>query len=348
MAVSQKEKMFFAEHLSLMLKGGASLAEVLEVLRAEAKSKTLKKALADILKRTLEGESLHASLGRHPRIFNAFFRNIVKVGEESGTLEENLKYLSESLSNDYSLGRKVLGALIYPFFIILVAVVVIIVVVFFVLPKILNLFRGLGVQLPLSTRILVGSAVFIQKYWFVFLAVLILTPIIYKVLQKNKSFKLFSHNRMLHLPFFGPIVKNVMLARFSRTFFTLTKSGIPILEAFDICIDTLPNEAYRQKLSIVRRNIEKGERVSESVKKFPSFFPPMFIEMLVVGERSGSLEDSLLYLASFYEREVDNSLKNVANIIEPVLLIFVGVFVAFVVLAIVLPIYKFTAGIKIR
>ena len=161
--VSRKEKMFFAGHLSFMIKGGIQIAEALEILKEESKSRVFKKALGDVLERILEGESLSKSLARHPKIFNKFFQNVVKRGEEGGTLEENLNYLSSFLKTEYSLRKKIIGDLIYPIIIIVIALVVVLVVTFFILPKLLSLFMALEVKLPLSTRILLGSGNFLQN-----------------------------------------------------------------------------------------------------------------------------------------------------------------------------------------
>jgi len=160
MSVSSKEKLFFTEHFSLMLKAEIPLAEVLEVLGNEVKSGAFKKTLGDIKKRVLEGESLHKGLEKHPKIFDKFFRNVVKIGEESGTLQENLRYLSESLRSEYSLRRKIIGALIYPALIMVLALFIAASITVFILPRLLDLFRNLEIQLPLATRILLGSGSF--------------------------------------------------------------------------------------------------------------------------------------------------------------------------------------------
>jgi len=195
MPVSQKEKMFFVEHLSLMVKGGIPITESLETLKNESKSRTFRKAIDDILKRILEGEKLNKSLERHPGIFNKFFRSIVKVGEESGTLEENLKYLSLSLRSEYSLGKKLIGALIYPIFIITIAVVVVLVISFFILPKLLNLFRALNLQLPLATKILLGVGGFLHDRWLLIIIGIFFLFLIFKIVYSLKPAKFYIHKK---------------------------------------------------------------------------------------------------------------------------------------------------------
>lgn len=353
MAVSPKEKMFFAEHLSLMIKGGIPISEALVTLKNEAKSKELKKALDDILKRVLEGERLEKSFERHPRIFDRFFRNIIRVGELSGTLEENLRYLSLQIRKDYELKSKVMGALLYPFLVIALAVVIILGVTFFVIPKIVPLFQalqqmGVAGELPFATKFLIFLSSFLKKFWYVIIGGFFILIFIFKILQRIKFIRFYFDNIKLSLPIFGQISKNINLARFSQSLYTLLKSGMPILEALETCRSILPNEIYKRNLIDVIAGVERGEKISSSLKKIPKNFPPIFSEMILVGEKTGSLEDSLFYLSRFYEREVDSSLKNVSSIIGPILLIFIGVFIILIALSTIIPIYEFIGEIRVR
>jgi len=347
-SISRKEKMFFVKHLSLMIKGGTSISEALETLRDETESKTLKKALDDVLKKVLEGESLARSLRCYPRIFDEFFCSVVEIGEKAGSLEENLKYLAFQLRSNYEMREKVRGASIYPFFIILMAITIASVVTFFILPKITSLFKLLEIELPLATKVLINSAVFLKIYWFYILVGIILFILLIKLLRTLPFIRYFFDKITLSLPIFGLLFKNLNLARFSRTFYTLSKSGVPLLETFEICADTIPNEVYRRNLIQVRSRVERGEKISQGLKDFPKIFPLFFSRMIIVGERSGTLEESLLSLAEHHETEVDLTLKRLSTVIEPILLILVGIFVAFVALAIITPIYQFVGQVRIH
>lgn len=338
--------MFFAEHLSLMIKGGIPIAEALDILKKESKSWFLKRALNDISKRILEGESLYKSLARHPRIFNKFFQSIVRGGEEGGTLEENLKYLASSLRSEYSLRRKISGALIYPIIIIIVALIVVFIVTFFIFPKLLKLFRALEVPLPLPTKILLGLGDLLQRYWLFILIIVFLYFLLMRLFKTIKFTKFFIDKRNLSIPLFGRIEKNRNLAEFSRTFSTLLRSGVPILESLDICLETLQNEVYKSKLLNVRSDVERGMKISQGLKRFPSLFPLIFCQMVLIGEKTGTLEESFLYLTEFYEEEVNSALKNLSTVMEPFLLVLVGFFVAFVALSIITPIYQITSGLR--
>jgi len=344
--VSLKEKIFFAEHLSLMTKGGIPVNEAIETLRDETKSRVFKKALDDILKKILEGQRLSKILESHPRIFDKFFCNVVKVGEESGTLEENLKYLAQQLKSDYEMKRKVSGALIYPAIVIILALMIALYSTFFVLPKITRFLQIPGIELPLATRILVNGLSFLREYLIFIIFGIFFLSLFFKLLQKLKFIKFYFDKITLSLPFFNQILKNLNLARFSRTFYTLLKSGMPILEALDICIATQPNEVFKKNLILVKLGVERGEKISQGFKKSPKFFPSIFSQMVAVGEKSGTLEESLFYLANFYEEEADSLLKNFSTNLETILIIFVGIFVAFIAFAIYSFVFKVTTSIR--
>jgi len=346
--VSSKEKIFFAEHLSLLIKGGIPLSEAIETLESEAKSRVFRGSLAEISKKILEGQRLSKALQTYPGIFDNFFCNVVRVGEESGTLEENLKYLAQQLKSDYEMKKKVSGALIYPIIVVILALVVAFSITFFVLPKITGLFQILEIELPLATRILINTASFLKKNLLLLIIGIIFLILIFKILQRFKFFKFYFDSILLSLPFFNQIFGNLNLARFSRTFYTLLKSGMPILEALDICIATHSNEVFKKNLTFVKLRVERGERMSQGLKEFPKIFPSVFSQMVAVGEKSGTLEESFLYLANFYEGEIDSTLKNLSGILEPILLILVGAFVAFVALAIIIPIYRFVGALRFR
>lgn len=345
---SQKEKIFFAEHLYLMIKGGMSLIEALRILKSEVQSRYFKKALEDMSKKILEGSSLSGSMDRHPKIFSKFFRSIIKIGEESGTLEENLKYLSSFLENNYSLRKKVIGALIYPVLIIIVALIIVTAVVFFILPKLMDLFTALNIELPLATRVLLGSSAFLQNYWFLILGGTFFFFLIWNIAGKIRFVRFYLHKISFYYPIFGKVIINRNLAEFSRTFAILLKSGVPITEALNICIETSDNEVFKKSLVSVRSGVERGEKISRGLKRSPEIFSHIFSQMVLVGENSGSLEESFFYLAEFHEKEVNSTLKNLTVLLEPLMLILLGFFVVFIALAIITPIYQFTGNLKVR
>lgn len=343
-----EQKMLLAENLSLMMRGGVSLAEALEIIAKETKSKIFKKAVLDILQRVLQGESLSRALAFHPKIFDRFFQNIVKVGEQSGQLEENLNYLSETIEREMEAAKKIKGAMIYPIIVVSLALIVAFGATFFVLPKFVNLFQTLNIQLPLMTKVLISFTVFVKKYW---LGIVILAPLLifsFRLLGKIAAIGFWLDKIKLNLPILARIIKNRNLAFFSRNLYALLKSGTPIVDSLGIIAEIIPNKVYRQNLFSLLTGVEGGGKISENLKKFPQNFPLIFSEMILVGEKSGTLEESLLYLARRHEKEVEQTLKNLSAVLEPALLIAVGLFVAFITLSVITPIYKFTGQLRFR
>ena len=353
MAVSQKEKIFFTEHLALMIKGGTPVPEALGVLKEETRSRTFRKILNEILKRVLEGESLSKNFERHPKVFDRFFLSVVNLGEKSGTLDENLKYLSLQLRKDYDMRKKITGALLYPALILVLALAILLMIIFFVLPKVAPIFHNLqsmGVveKFPLGTKILLDSGDWLKKYSFLIPIFLIIIFLFLKLIQRIKAIKLFFDKLVVFSPFLGQISRQLNLSRFSYSFYILLKSGTSILETIEICSKIMPNEVYKRGVASVKLNVERGEKISTGFKKNPKIFPAIFTEMFLVGEQTGSLEKSSLYLAQFYTKEADSALDNISNIIGPILLIFLGVIVLFIWLSTIIPIFKFIGEIRVR
>lgn len=343
-----KEKMFFVEHLSLMLRGGVSISEALSILKKELRSGNFKKAIDDVYQKVLAGERLAKGLESHPKIFNNFFCGIVRVGEESGTLEENLKYLSSQLREEFEMKKKIKGALIYPSLVVSLAIIIAFFVSFFVLPKVIGLFQFLEIKLPLATQILITSTYFFKKYWFFLISLILFLTFFLRAFLILRPVRFYFDKIIFFLPFLSPIFSHLNLARFARTLQILLKSGVPVLEALEICIVTIPNEFYKRNLTDIKLGLERGEKISDGLKKIPRLFPSTFSQMVAVGENAGSLEESLLELAEFHEREFDSFLKSLTAILEPMMLILVGFFVAFVVFAIITPIYQFTGELRFR
>jgi len=345
---STKEKIFLVRHLYLMVKGGFLVSEAIESIKEEVKSRALRKALEDILKRILAGESLHKSISRHPNVFSPFYQSIIRIGEESGSLENNLNYLAGQIQSDYDTRRKIKGAMLYPLIVIVLAVTIALAVTIFILPKILNIFEVLDIKLPFTTIILITSVHFLQKNWLFLLVGMLLLVITVKLLRKILFFRYYFDRFLLSFPVSGQITKNMNLSRFAQSFYTLLKSGVPILESIDIISRTITNEVFKKDLVALRLEVEKGGRVSQGLKSSRKTFPSIFTQMVAVGERSGSLENSLRYLAKFYQKEVNASLKTLTGVLEPILLVCVGLFVAFIALSIITPIYQFSGSLRLR
>jgi type IV pilus assembly protein PilC len=346
--VSNLEKVVFTKHLSLMLKAGLTLNESLSTLKEQTNSSQMKKIIESLVKKVEDGKSLASGLSEYPQIFSNFYIHSVGAGEQSGDLEENLIHLADQMTKDFDLRRKVKSAMMYPLVVLGATVILGVSLSVVVFPKLARLFKTFKIELPFLTRILLATTDFLQKYALFAAVIIIFLFFVLRWVLRRGPIRPYFHRFILRIPIFGKIAKNLNLARFARTFGSLLRSGLPIGEAIQTTSDALGNYAYKINLAKISREVGQGEKLSKSLAVFPEIFPPMVCQMIAVGERSGKLEEVLFYLAEFYEAEVDATTKNLSTILEPVLLVLIGVVVAGVALAVVTPLYQLTSGMKIR
>ncbi len=344
--VSFVEKILFAKHLALMIRSGLPLREGVATIQKQVKNKNFKQILDNIVKRLDNGEPLGETLAQYPEVFNPLFYNIVSIGEASGSLEQNLEYLSTHLEKRHELQRKVLSAMIYPAIILLSTSALGIILVTFVLPKLTTLFRRLDVELPFTTKVLIWLSEFIQNSGLFVLLGLGGLCLFFYLIFRLKSVKKWGHRMLLRIPIVGAFVKKINLALFSRSLGTLLKSGVSVIEALNITADSVSNLTYQKEAEEISLRVQRGEQMSKYLSENENFFPATFHRMINVGEKTGNLGQSLLYLAEFFEDEVDNTAENLSTLVEPALLIGVGLAVAFVAVSIITPIYQITKGLR--
>ncbi len=345
--VSLEERVLFARQLSVGIKAGLSMQDSLQLLVSQTKSASLKKILKTLLDDTANGMYLSTSLDKYAQIFGQLFINIVRVGEQSGTLIENLTYLAEELKKKHELVSRVRGALIYPGVILFATIGIVVTLMVAVFPKILPVFAGLNIKLPLSTRILIASTNFLTTYTFwLIIGVLVFLVAIYFV-ARQEWFKNFFDHAIMHVPVFGSMVMKINLVNIARVLGLLLKSGSQIIEAVNITASALDNRYYRRELKTAGETLRRGDFFSVYLGKNPNLFPPIFTNMIHVGENTGNLSENLVYLATYYEEDVDNFLKNLNSIIEPVLLLFMGLLVGFMALSVITPIYSISQSLTL-
>ena len=345
--ISFLDKILFAKHLALMIKVGLPLRDSVVTIQEQSKSKKFKKVLDDVIKSIDNGQPLATSLSRHPRVFGPLYINIIRVGEESGTLEGNLRHLALQLEKSHELREKVKAAMLYPLIVLTAAIVLSAALVFFVLPKILPIFKTFDIELPLATRVLIRFTEITQSYGlFIFIGSIALVVILFLV-SRIRKVKFLIHKITLKLPIIGSISQELNISHFSRTLGVLLESGVPVVSALDITQATLGNLVYQKELEEIAEQVKKGKPISDYLTKRETVFPLMVSRMVGIGERTGSLEEALLYLGNFYEVEVDRSTKSLSTILEPILLLIVGAAVGFIALAIITPIYEITRGLHI-
>jgi len=335
----------FAKNLAVMLKSGLPLLESLNIL-VDSTNGRFKKIIQGVMKSVESGHSLSSALSIYPKVFFGAFISSVYAGEKSGTLEENLRHTAERLKKEKELIAKVKGAMFYPVVVLIASFILGLIMALVVLPKITPLFEGLKIELPMSTRILIGVSHFVQNNYLVLIFGIIISIIFIFWLLRQKFIKPITHWILLHIPIIKSVSRNTNLVRFCLTLGTLLESGLSIDEAIKISQKSVGNYYYQQALMQVSQHIGKGSKLSNNLAAFSDLFPVMVIRMIKVGEESGRLEEILLYLAEYYEVEVDTTTKTLATAVEPILLIGIGFVVAFLALSIITPIYKITGGVR--
>ncbi len=340
------EKIIFAKHLSMMINAGMTEVDSVRLVRKQVKSRSFAKVLDKIIHDLESGQFLSVSLKQFSSAFGKMFISLIEIGEISGTLSENLNYLSIELKKSHQLRAKVRSALIYPAVILAATLGVSAILIFFILPKIMPIFFSLRITLPLETRILVGASNFLLHYYYLVVAGAVAAFLGIKLLLKIPAVRFVWHRLILFLPLVGGIAKNYHMANITRTLGIFLKSGIKIVEAILIVSGAVSNDVYKRALLLVAEEIRKGEPLYKYFENNPSIFPPTVSRMIEVGENTGKLDENLFYLADFYENEVDETTKNLSSVLEPVLLIIMGALVGFVVISIIKPIYEVSQSLS--
>jgi len=340
--VSLEEKVFLAKNLSVILKSGISLPESLKIVSEQSHGK-LKKVLTDVYSKVESGKALNVALSDHKDVFDQFFINMIKIGEKSGTLDQSLGYLSDQLTKDSKLISKVKSASLYPTIVMITAVGVGGGVSYFILPKLTKLFASFKAGLPFATKILLQISSAIEKYGLYLLLAIVVLIIMFWLLLKIKSVKTVWHKIILITPVASKLTKSLNLARISLTLGTLMKNSVDIVESLAIASAAISFIPYQKALVVIQEEVKKGKTIEEGINLADpkeKLFDPTVKAMIRVGEKTGSLYNSLLYISDYYEEEVDNITKDMATILEPILLIIIAIVVAFVAIAIISPMYQ--------
>lgn len=347
--LSLKDQIFFAKRLSFFIHAGVPLIEAIDIIRMQTRSRAKKELFNTIQKDIAEGQYLATSLARTGGVFNDFAINIIRVGEGSGILKENLSYLADELTKRKELRSKVTSALVYPAFITFATLGITILLTVFIFPKIMPIFVSLHVPLPFTTRALIAISLFL-KSWGI-LTFFVLMVIVVTLLVLRNTYTRVRHaadSVLLYLPLAGSIAKNYNLANYSRTLGLMLRSGIPITTAMGVVSQTTPNLLYKNAYAEITDALVRGETVSQGLARFPKLFPDVLTHMVSVGEKTGSLAQTLIYLAELYETEVNDLTKNLSSSIEPVLMMVMGLIVGLIAVSIITPIYAITQHLSPR
>jgi type II secretory pathway component PulF len=341
------DRAMFARHLALMLRSGISLAESLRVLEMETKATAFRNVIARISADVESGKKLAEALFAHPKDFDPFFVSVVEVSEESGTLPENLDFLGKQLSKENRLQKKIRGILLYPGIILGMAVVLGSFISIFILPKLLDLFTSLDVELPLSTRALLWFANVMESHGLILLLLLGVCVVFSRFLVRLEPVKPLWHAALLRLPVIGPFLVAVSLGRLFRGLGIMMRSGLPLVHALGVEERSLGNRVFGRYAGELMRGVASGLELSTLLSR-PEFrhVPPLAIKMVAVGERTGKLDESFFFLSEFFDEEVDTIARRFSTILEPALLFMIAGVVLFIALSIITPIYSLTGSLQ--
>lgn len=345
LSFSTKEQIIFAKRLSMVLRSGMPILQGLRMLEEEAHSRSVSKIAKSLADDVASGLMLSDALKKFQDTIGDFFISIVRVGETSGTLPENLEYIAQELKKKHDLSRQVIGALVYPIIIVLATSGITAMLIVYIFPKILPIFLSLKATLPLSTRILIVVSTFMTNYGLWVLLGIVAVTIGYLLMLRVHTFHLIVDKILLRLPIFGSLSQYYNLANTCRTLSLLLKSDVRIVVAIDITADSLKNKAYQEALREVGKGVLSGQRVSTLLRGNRVLFPPLLTQMMSVGESTGNLSDTLMYLSDMYEAEINDWTKNLTSILEPVLMLTMGLLVGFIAISVITPIYGITQNL---
>lgn len=337
--VGIKDKIIFTQQLAMMIKSGLPLVDAFKALEEQTENKYFQKVIADIAKEIKGGKPFSEIISRYPKIFSEFYVAIIRSGEKSGKLDDVLKRLADQLEKDYELMTKIKAASTYPVLVVCALVGIVILMMIFVIPQLKKIFTDMGVELPLVTRVILGTSDILVNYWYIFIILILGFIFGVRFMVQMPRGRLLWDKFKLKVPLIGPITKKIYMSRFCRTTGTLVASGLPILNIIETVKGVIDNRVYQDAFGKISNDLESGIQLSETLKK-QKIFPAMIYHLVAVGEKSGKMDYVLLSMADFFDKEIETSTNSLATLIEPLLIIIVGAGVGLVVAAVIMPIYS--------
>ncbi len=337
-AIKMRDIVIFTRQFSTMINSGLPLVQSLDILATQSENPALKDTTRQVVFDVESGNTVADALRKHPRAFSELYVNMVAAGEAGGILDTILMRLAIFMEKNDALVRKVKGAMIYPGVIMSVAGIAITVLLVFVIPTFQSMFASANIALPLPTRIVIGASKFLKSYWYVLIAVVVASGFMFRRYYATPSGKLVIDRLMLKAPVLGDVLRKSAVSRFTRTLGTLISSGVSILDGLEITAKTSGNRVIQDAIMESRASIAGGETIAAPLKK-SQVFPPMVISMIAVGEQTGGLDEMLTKIADFYDEEVDAAVSGLLSLMEPVMIVFLGVVVGGMVVAMYLPIF---------
>ncbi len=342
--VKPKDLQVFTRQLSVLIQSGVPLVQALEVLSQSPRGKGLDAALKQIVQDISEGKKLGDAFKAHPHIFSKFYINMLIAGEEGGVLDQVLNRLAEYIEKSVKLNGKIKGAMSYPVVVLFIAMAVVAGLLVFVIPKFVEIFKSSGQQIPALTQLCMDMSDFVRDKWYVLIIVIFAIVFGFKAWIGSPKGRVQFDNLLIRLPVFGEFVVKSAMARFSRTLATLLAAGVSIMDALQIAANTCGNSLLENALIKSKASVAKGKLLSVPLAQ-ETFIPHMVVQMIAVGEQTGSLDGMLDKVADFYEDEVDVAVNSITSLMEPMMIVVLGGIVAFFVIAMYLPIFQMAGGV---
>jgi len=342
--IKLKDVVIFSRQFSVMISANVAVFQALKILIDQTEKPKFRQIIMEIADAVDSGSKLSDSMERYPKIFSDFYVNIIRSGESSGKLDETLNYLADEMEKDYDMTSKIKGAMIYPAFIFIGLIAMAIIMMVFVVPKLTGMLTESGAELPTATKVLIGISDFMVGYWWTVVAGLAALPALYVAVNRTKAGRKWIDRIKLSLPVFGRLSQRIYLVRFTRSMNTLLLGGLTVVESLRITAGVITNEIYRDLINETIKEVEEGNSISTSFIK-SKLMPRMVSQMMVVGEKTGKLDVILARVSEFYTREINNIVANLMTLMEPIIMVIMGAAVAYMISAIVLPMYKVATAV---
>lgn len=337
--VTRKDVVIFSRQVAIMFKAKVSLIEIFETIAQQTRSSVFKEKILKIAEEVEGGTSLSSALAMFPDVFSPFYISMVKSGEASGKLTEIFVYLADYLEKESRLRGKIVSALTYPAFVLLVFAIVLTVILVFIIPQLESVLKS-SENLPWITRFVLDSSAFFRtKVLYFLIGAVVIAFIIYRLLM-TKDGRRIANNLMLNSPGFGTLLKKIYLTRFALNISTLISGGLPIVQSLEITSEVVGNEVYKKIILKTMDEVRKGEKMSSVLKNYPTYISPLFYQMIVVGEKTGTMDTTLKSVVGFFEDDVNKNLDSFVKMLEPLLIVFLGVVVGGLIISVLMPIYS--------
>ena len=337
--VSKKDLAIFSRQLAVLMQSRVPVTQSLKSLAVQTKNSSFKEKVFKISQLVEEGNPLSGAFATFPEVFNVFYVSLIKTGEASGKISDSLNYLSEHLEREHDIQSQITGAMIYPIFVISVLFAVIPMVIFFVMPRLVDLLKETTKKPPVFTQMMIDFYGFLANYGWVLLVGFFFLALFIIYYFTTKEGKKRYDELSLKIPFFGGFLKKIFLIRFAENISTLISAGLSINNALKITRDTVGNSVYKKIITETEERVSEGEKISSVLVKYPDYAPPFVVQMIQVGEETGTLDKNLMQIVNFYEKEVKRAVETFTVMLEPILIIVLGVIVALLAVSVIEPLY---------